>query len=102
MDITEMISRLRSEGGFRLLPLLSHTGEVAGIHLTRFAAGGFVDVMQVWQEGWTSFARVRDSLDLAAPLGVPPTERKVADDFAVIANALLLGELPPTTLPIVP
>ncbi|SDG54824.1 hypothetical protein SAMN05216553_1099 [Lentzea fradiae] len=67
MDSVELIGRLRREGGFRLLPLLGETGEVAGVHLTRFLPGGHLDVVQSWDERWAVFARVPDVFDASSP-----------------------------------
>jgi hypothetical protein len=67
MDSAELIERLRREGGFRLLPLLGNTGQVAGVHLTRFLPGGHLDVIQAWDERWAVYARLPNTLDLAAP-----------------------------------
>lgn len=67
MDSVELIGRLRREGGFRLLPLLGETGEVAGVHLSRFLPGGHLDVVQAWDERWAVFARVPDVFDASSP-----------------------------------
>ncbi|MFD5829261.1 hypothetical protein [Lentzea sp. NPDC060358] len=71
MDSVELIGRLRREGGFRLLPLLGETGEVAGVHLSRFLPGGCLDVVQAWDERWAVFARVPDVFDAGAPFESP-------------------------------
>ena len=67
MDSAELIERLRREGGFRLLPLLGNTGQVAGVHLTRFLPGGHLDVIQAWDERWAAYARLPNALDTATP-----------------------------------
>jgi len=67
MDSAELIERLRREGGFRLLPLLGNTGQVAGVHLTRFLPGGHLDVIQAWDERWAAYARLPDALDAQTP-----------------------------------
>ncbi|MFD9704412.1 hypothetical protein [Lentzea sp. NPDC059081] len=67
MDSVELIGRLRREGGFRLLPLLGESGEVAGVHLSRFLPGGSLDVVQAWDSRFAVFARVPDVFDEAAP-----------------------------------
>lgn len=66
-DSAELIERLRREGGFRLLPLLGNTGQVAGVHLSRFLPGGHLDVIQAWDERWAAYARLPDALDAATP-----------------------------------
>lgn len=71
MDGAELIERLRREGGFRLLPLLGNTGQVAGVHLSRFLPGGHLEVIQAWDERWAAFARMPDAVDPAAPFGGP-------------------------------
>ncbi|MDX3660341.1 hypothetical protein PV646_23820 [Streptomyces sp. ID05-26A] len=71
MDSAELIERLRREGGFRLLPLLGNTGQVAGVHLARFLPGGHLDVIQAWDERWAVWARLPDTLDAAAPFAGP-------------------------------
>lgn len=71
MDSAELIERLRREGGFRLLPLLGNTGQVAGVHLTRFLPGGHLDVIQAWDERWAAWARLPDVLDGEAPFAGP-------------------------------
>ncbi|HEX7302990.1 hypothetical protein [Lentzea sp.] len=69
MDSVELIGRLRREGGFRLLPLLGDSGEVAGVHLSRFLPGGRLDVVQAWDERWAVFARLPDVVDVSSPFG---------------------------------
>jgi hypothetical protein len=71
MDSAELIERLRREGGFRLLPLLGNTGQVAGVHLTRFLPGGQLDVIQAWDERWAAYARLPDVVDGGAPFAGP-------------------------------
>lgn len=71
MDSAELIERLRREGGFRLLPLLGNTGQVAGVHLTRFLPGGHLEVVQAWDERWAAYARLPDALDAASPFAGP-------------------------------
>ncbi|RAS66891.1 hypothetical protein C8D87_103230 [Lentzea atacamensis] len=71
MDGAELIERLRREGGFRLLPLLGNTGQVAGVHLTRFLPGGHLDVIQAWDERWAVWARLPDTPDLGSPFAGP-------------------------------
>lgn len=71
MDSAELIERLRREGGFRLLPLLGNTGQVAGVHLTRFLPGGHLEVVQAWDERWAAYARLPDVLDTASPFAGP-------------------------------
>lgn len=82
MDSPELIDRLRREGGFRLLPLLGNTGQVAGVHLTRFLPGGHLDVVQVWDERWAAWARLPNLLN-AAP------DRMSSGPFAAVVAPLL-------------
>ena len=72
MDSAELIERLRREGGFRLLPLLGNTGQVAGVHLARFLPGGHLEVIQAWDERWAVWARMPDVVDPADPFAGPP------------------------------
>jgi hypothetical protein len=71
MDSVELIGRLRREGGFRLLPLLGESGQVAGVHLSRFLPGGHLDVVQAWDERWAVFARLPDVVDASSPFSSP-------------------------------
>lgn len=82
MDSAELIERLRREAGFRLLPLLGNTGQVAGAHLARFLPGGRLDVVQVWDERWAAWARLPSTLD-AAPSHV------TSGPFAAVVAPLL-------------
>jgi hypothetical protein len=89
MESTELIERLRREGGFRLLPLLGGTGQVAGVHLTRFLPGGHLDVIQAWDEHWAVYARLPDVLDATAPFAVPVGTTARSGPFARIVAPLL-------------
>ena len=89
MDSAELIERLRREGGFRLLPLLGNTGQVAGVHLTRFLPGGHLDVIQAWDERWAAYARLPDTLDAAAPFGGPAGGTFRSGSFAGVVAPLL-------------
>lgn len=89
MDSAELIERLRREGGFRLLPLLGNTGQVAGVHLSRFLPGGHLEVVQAWDERWAAWARLPDSLDPAAPFTGPAGGTARSGPFATIVAPLL-------------
>jgi hypothetical protein len=89
MDSAELIERLRREGGFRLLPLLGNTGQVAGVHLARFLPGGQLDVIQAWDERWAVWARMPDEVDPEAPFAGPPGGVVQAGPFARIVAPLL-------------
>lgn len=93
MDSAELIERLRREGGFRLLPLLGNTGQVAGVHLARFLPGGHLDVVQAWDERWAVWARLPDSLDPAAPFAGP---------LAGLAGEVRSGPLARVVAPLLP
>jgi hypothetical protein len=89
MDSAELIERLRREGGFRLLPLLGNTGQVAGVHLTRFLPGGHLDVIQAWDERWAAYARLPDALDAQTPFLGPGGGTIRSGPFARIVAPLL-------------
>jgi hypothetical protein len=89
MDSAELIERLRREGGFRLLPLLGNTGQVAGVHLTRFLPGGYLDVVQAWDERWAAYARLPDTLDAATPFAGPVGGVVRSGPFSRVAAPLL-------------
>ena len=89
MDSAELIERLRREGGFRLLPLLGNTGQVAGVHLTRFLPGGHLDVIQAWDDRWAAYARMPDALDAGAPFAGPVGGMVRSGPFARIVAPLL-------------
>jgi hypothetical protein len=89
MDSAELIERLRREGGFRLLPLLGNTGQVAGVHLTRFLPGGHLDVIQAWDERWAAWARLPDVLDAAEPFAGPAGGTFQSGPFARVVAPLL-------------
>ncbi|NKE59333.1 hypothetical protein FXN61_21980 [Lentzea sp. PSKA42] len=89
MDSAELIERLRREGGFRLLPLLGNTGQVAGVHLSRFLPGGQLDVIQAWDERWAAYARMPDSLDAGAPFLGPLGSIVRSGSFARVVAPLL-------------
>lgn len=89
MESAELIERLRREGGFRLLPLLGNTGQVAGVHLSRFLPGGQLDVIQAWDERWAVHARIPDVLDAAAPFAVPVGVLAQSGPFARVVAPLL-------------
>lgn len=89
MESPELIERLRAEGGFRLLPLLGNTGVVSGAHLTRFVAGGYLDVVQVWDERWAVFARFPDKPNFDAPLIGPEPRTVTTGSLAEVASPLL-------------
>jgi hypothetical protein len=89
MDSAELIERLRREGGFRLLPLLGNTGQVAGVHLTRFLPGGQLDVIQAWDERWAAYARLPDVLDGRAPFAGPVGGMVRSGAFARVVAPLL-------------
>ncbi len=89
MDSAELIERLRREGGFRLLPLLGNTGQVAGVHLSRFLPGGQLEVVQAWDERWAVWARVPDTLDLATPFAAPVGATIRSGPFARVVAPLL-------------
>ena len=84
----ELISRLRVEAGFRLLPLLGNTGAVAGVHLSRFLPGGHLDVVQAWDERWAVWARLPDSVDVGAPF-VGPVGVVRSGGFGRVVSPLL-------------
>ena len=84
MDSSELIERLRREGGFRLLPLLGNTGQVAGVHLSRFLPGGHLDVIQAWDDRWAAYA-----LDAGAPFAGPVGGMVRSGPFARIVAPLL-------------
>lgn len=85
----ELIERLRREGGFRLLPLLGTTGQVTGVHLTRFLPGGHLDVVQAWDERWAAWARLPDLADPAAPFTGPEALNVCSGRFAQVVAPLL-------------
>ena len=89
MDSVELIGRLRREGGFRLLPLLGESGEVAGVHLSRFLPGGRLDVVQAWDERWAVFARLPDVVDDASPFSGAGGGAVVRGPFARVVAPLL-------------
>ena len=89
MDSAELIERLRREGGFRLLPLLGNTGQVAGVHLARFLPGGQLDVIQAWDERWAVWARMPDVVDPAAPFAGPEGGVVQSGPFARVVAPLL-------------
>ncbi|MET9631128.1 hypothetical protein ABZX92_27055 [Lentzea sp. NPDC006480] len=89
MDSAELIERLRREGGFRLLPLLGNTGQVAGVHLTRFLPGGHLDVIQAWDERWAAYARLPDALDAGTPFLGPVGGIARSGAFASVVAPLL-------------
>ncbi|ANZ39978.1 hypothetical protein BBK82_31965 [Lentzea guizhouensis] len=89
MDSTELIERLRREGGFRMLPLLGNSGQVAGVHLSRFLPGGHLDVIQAWDEHWAVYARLPDVLDSSAPFAVPLGARAQSGPFSRVVAPLL-------------
>ncbi|GLZ35035.1 hypothetical protein Lesp02_72220 [Lentzea sp. NBRC 105346] len=89
MTGAELIERLRKEGGFRWLPLLGTTGQVTGVHLTRFLPGGHLDVVQAWDERWAAWARLSDAPDADAPFTGPQCTSVVSGAFAQVAAKLL-------------
>lgn len=89
MDSSELIERLRREGGFRLLPLLGNTGQVAGVHLSRFLPGGHLDVVQAWDERWAAYARLPNALDPAAPFLGPADGTVRSGPFLRVVAPLL-------------
>jgi hypothetical protein len=89
MKSAELIERLRREGGFRLLPLLGNTGQVAGVHLTRFLPGGYLDVVQAWDDRWAAWARLPDTLNVDMPFAGPESASVVSGAFARVAAPLL-------------
>ncbi|WP_433268219.1 hypothetical protein ACQPZF_03675 [Actinosynnema sp. CS-041913] len=89
MESAELIDRLRHESGFHALPLLGNTGTVAGLHLTRFLPGGYLDVVQAWGVKWAVFARLHNTLDSAAPFETAPQVKGVSGTLAEIAAPLL-------------
>jgi hypothetical protein len=89
MESPELIERLRVQGGFRLLPLLSNTGLFAGAHLTRFVVGGHLDVVQVWDERWAVFARLPDEPNFAAPLVGPELHAVATGSLAEVTSPVL-------------
>lgn len=92
MNSSELIWRLRAEGGFNATPLIDSGGLVAGLHLTRFAQDGNVEVVQVWAEEWASFACIPDTLDPNAPLSVAPPEASRSGRLDEIAALLLKND----------
>lgn len=89
MDSAELIERLRREGGFRLLPLLGNTGQVAGVHLTRFLPGGHLDVIQAWDERWAAYARLPNALEVQTPFSGPVGGTVRSGPFARVVAPLL-------------
>jgi hypothetical protein len=89
MDSAEIVKRLRAEARFQLLPLLSSTGYVDGLHLTRFLPGNYIEVVQVWDANWAALARVPDSLDVALPFDGPVPDKILTGSLFEIACQLL-------------
>lgn len=89
MESAEMIERLRRESGFRLLPLLDSTGTVTGLHLTRFLPGGYLEVVQAYNDRWAVFARVRNVVNTEALFDGPELTKKAIGSLAEIAMPLL-------------
>ncbi|KJK50446.1 hypothetical protein UK23_10655 [Lentzea aerocolonigenes] len=63
METGDIVERMHTKGGFRRLPLVSEeSGQVVGWHLTRFMRGGYLDIVQVWNDGRAVWSRLLDSL----------------------------------------
>jgi hypothetical protein len=89
MKSAELIDRLRREGGFRWLPLLGNTGQVTGVHLTRFLPGGYLDVVQAWDERWAAWTRLHDEPNADAPFVGPAPTSVLSGPFARVTASLL-------------
>jgi hypothetical protein len=89
MESAELIERLRLEGQFRLLPLLGNTGQVVGVHLTRFLPDGYLDVVQAWDDRWAVWTLLRNDPNLEAPFTGPTATKTRAGTLAEIAGTLL-------------
>jgi hypothetical protein len=89
MESAELIERLRLEGQFKLLPLLGNTGQVTGVHLTRFLPDGHLDVIQAWDDRWAVWTLLRNDLNLATPFAGPAAVNTRTGTLAEIAGVLL-------------
>ncbi|ONI87338.1 hypothetical protein ALI22I_23230 [Saccharothrix sp. ALI-22-I] len=88
MSTPELIARLRREAGFGMLPLLSSTGEVAGLHFHRFAQN-HIYVVQAWEDSYAAVACVPDAPDLITPFAPVRSTYVHVGTFAQVARKVL-------------
>ena len=88
----ELLQRLRSEDGYRAVPLLDPDGYFVGLHLHRFLPGQVIDVVQVWHEHFdhlTVRAQLEDSFSAAVPFAPPAALARDRGKLAEVAGQLL-------------
>lgn len=87
MSARELSGRLIRDAGFRMLPLLGSIGHT-GLHFHRFTAHGVIDVVQVWDDTWAIFARLRDLPNWDSPYLGHDAIDFFSGSFADVVDAL--------------